>query len=69
MARLRRSINRKLEDHVYRTVAKGNTYFYYEHPVAKAKGVPRKYFGDDWKSANEFAKKVNPQLSPCRYSK
>ena len=66
MGRLRRSINRKLEDHVYRNTAKGNTYFYFEHPVAKAKGVPRKYFGDDWKAANEFAKKVNPQLSPLK---
>lgn len=66
MARLRRSINRKLETYVYRKEAKGHTYYFYEHPIAKAKGVPRKYFGDDWKAANEFAKKVNPQLSPLK---
>ena len=66
MGRPRRSIHRKLETYVYRKEAKGRTYFYYEHPVAMAKGVPRKNFGNDWKAANEFAKKVNPQLSPLR---
>lgn len=73
MARLRRSINRKLEHYVY---SNGDSY-YYSHPsmlkrddfgnlILNKKGKPireKEYFGSAWKEANQVAVVLNAKFS------
>ena len=74
MARLRRTINRKLLPNVYHN---GNGYYYYSHPsmikkddfgnpILNKKGQTvreKEHFGTDWKAANAVAEVLNQKFS------
>ena len=66
MAGKRRSINRKLAQYVYCRTVNGKDYYYYEHPLMKAKGVRPESFGSNWQEANEVARCANAKFSTQR---